>query len=715
VSTFLGREQELRSLKKILNHARIVTLTGVGGVGKTRLALQLAAEMLPDYPDGAWLCELAAVRDDTAVQAAAAEVFGVGARPGETAAQTLASYLRDKRLLLILDNCEHVLDASADLVSQLARGAGVTLVLTGREPLGVEGERVFVVEPFDLPNADADPDIVPLSTAVALFAVRATAARADFELTAANAAAVGEICRRLDGIPLAIELAAARTGGIAPVELARRLDQRLRILDGGRRGLARHQTLRAAIDWSFDLLRPAEQTVLARLAVFVGGCSLEAAEAIAAGGDIDQSEVLGLMVSLVSKSLVVSYGQDGPEAHYRLLETVREYAAEQLDKRAEGDATRASHGRYFASWADQASTRLRTANEAWWTGLVQREQENLRAAMAWAIRAEDADVALRLLAAAERLPMFFLPVAGILGASGEAAASLPGATGRAECAAALVMAATHAWGTGDLERGRQLSASAAAAESRLGLPPDPYRLSATALLAIGDGRIADGIDIWAQTIPADVERDLIIDLGMDRAMVALYRTLNNEPGPWRAEAEEGLRIARATGTPTAISLCLGNLGYVVASDDLTAAYAAFNECLETTAGLGRTDGQAHGLFALAATRAGDGNTAVSQAAQAIEHRFWFPDRLSLGAVFGVLAHALADRRAEDAAVLLGASDALQSGYGEFAHLKALRSETTRRLAAGTEAIDLKAKIAIGAAMTNDQAAAWSKRVCSDFV
>ncbi len=319
-----------------------MTLTGVGGVGKTRLALEVAAEVVPQYRDGAWLVELAGVRDPEAVPDAVVSMFGLQISGGSSATTTLVEFLRGKELLLVVDNCEHLLRAVADLVDEVVRGCpGVRVLATSREGLNVAGERMLGVASLDVPPDAAGLEAIAQCDAVVLFVERARAVKASFALDATNADAVAQVCRRLDGIALAIELAAARVAMLTPAEVARRLDQRFRLLAGGQRtAVERHQTLRAAIDWSYELLSETEQLLLDRLSIFVGGFSLEAAEAVAAGGAIETDDVFELLATLVARSLVVA-DTEGVETRYRLLETIRQYAQERLDDSGDGDRLRA--------------------------------------------------------------------------------------------------------------------------------------------------------------------------------------------------------------------------------------------------------------------------------------------------------------------------------------------------------------------------------------
>ncbi|MGH3122981.1 MAG: DUF4062 domain-containing protein, partial [Streptosporangiaceae bacterium] len=336
VNSFIGRARELGQTAAALGEARVVTLIGVGGVGKTRLALQVAEQVLPRFGDGAWLCELAPIRDAAGVDGAVAAVFSVTARGSQGTRDALVEFLRNKELLLVLDNCEHLLAGAAALAAVLERScARLVILATSREGLGIDGERLVPVPPFAAPDADADLETITDAEAVRLFADRAAAVKPGFMVTAGNAAAVAAVVRRLDGVALAIELAAARVPAMTPAELARRLDRRFAVLADGRRGaVERHQTLRAAIDWSFELLTEPGQRLLGRLAVFAGGCTLQAVETVCSGEDIDPGTVFELLASLVARSLVVAE-ESGPQSRYRLLETIRQYGEERLDQAGE--------------------------------------------------------------------------------------------------------------------------------------------------------------------------------------------------------------------------------------------------------------------------------------------------------------------------------------------------------------------------------------------
>jgi predicted ATPase/class 3 adenylate cyclase len=399
-TAFVGRHDEMAQVQKALEEFRLVTLTGVGGVGKTRLALQVAAEVLPLYPDGAWLIDLAGAADTGSIEESAAAVLGTAQQSGKSVRQTLLSFLSNKRLLLLFDNCEHILDEVAHLLDDVLRGAPeVTVLGTSREALRVDGERVMSVPSLDVPGGALTIEALAGTDAVRLFVERARAARAGFVLNSDNAEAVVQLCRRLDGIPLAIELAAARVRSMAPGEIAARLDQRFRLLTGGSRTAAnRHQTLRRAIDWSYDLLDQDERSLLGRLSVCAGGFDLAAAESIGSGGAIDALDVDDLLGRLVEKSLVAVIDR-GDATRYKMLETVREYALERLETTGELAEVRSLHAGHYGDFAEQAGAGLKGPGERIWLLRVEEELDNLRAAVTWSVESEDAGTALSIIAA----------------------------------------------------------------------------------------------------------------------------------------------------------------------------------------------------------------------------------------------------------------------------------------------------------------------------
>lgn len=397
LTSFIGREWELSQGKQWLAITHLLTLTGPGGTGKTRLALQLATEVSQEYLDGVWHVELAPLTDPALVPQTIAFALGVREQPGRTIFDSLGDYLRAKRLLLILDNCEHLIEIWAQLSDHLLRTApGLKILATSRESLGISGEMTYRVPSLELPDPrqPSDLDELAQNDCVHLFVDRASAALPHFHLSPKNASAVIQICRRLDGIPLAIELAAARTKVFPPEQIAARLDDRFRLLTGGSRtALERHQTLQALIDWSYELLSEAERQLLGRLSVFSGGWSIEAVQAVCA--DESGDEGLDTLAHLVDKSLVI-VEEEAEEGRYRLLETIRQYGRNKLLESGEVAMVRDRHLEYYLRFVELAEPKLRGAEQLEWLDRVEGEHGNLRAALAWSLESEKPNLALRL-------------------------------------------------------------------------------------------------------------------------------------------------------------------------------------------------------------------------------------------------------------------------------------------------------------------------------
>jgi predicted ATPase/DNA-binding SARP family transcriptional activator/DNA-binding NarL/FixJ family response regulator len=404
LTSFVGRDREIAQLQNALKSARSITLIGAGGSGKTRLAMELARRVLDAYPDGVWLVDLAPLGDPGLVPETVAETLGVPEDQHRTVIESIVDALTDRMTLILLDNCEHVVDACAEISNALLqRCPGISILATSRERLNIDGERIWQVRPLTVPDpqqALSAGDLARIES-VQLFCERAALVQPDFSIKDENAGAISRICRRLDGMPLAIELAASRVGVLSPEQLAVRLDDALGVLiDGSRGKRARHQTLRAMLDWSYDLLSESERTLLRRLSVFAGGWTLDDAESVCAGGGVDQSDVLPLLAQLVYKSLVVvGGGQD--EARYRLLEVVRQYAAERLERSGEPEMVQRSHALRYLAIAETAEPQLSGPEQAIWLERLETERDNLRVALLWAQRA-DPEVALRLAAALGR-------------------------------------------------------------------------------------------------------------------------------------------------------------------------------------------------------------------------------------------------------------------------------------------------------------------------
>ncbi|MFO1303830.1 MAG: adenylate/guanylate cyclase domain-containing protein [Burkholderiales bacterium] len=403
LTSFIGRERELAEVRERLRATRMLTIFGIGGLGKSRLSLQVAAAALDDYPDGVWFVELAPVADPRLVAQTLATVLGLRDDVGASPRDAIVKFVRDRRMLVVLDNCEHLTQACAELARDVLKaGPNVTILATSRERLAIAGEQTYPLAPFEVPPRETlAPDALSAFASVRLLSDRALAARPDFAITPDNARAVAAICQQLDGIPLALELAAARVRSMSVQRIAERLVDRFKLLSTGDRGaLPRQQTLRALIDWSYDLLSPEEQSLFRRLSVFAGGFTLEAAEAVAHGGAIAQDDVQDLVGQLVEKSLVIL---DAQHDRYRLLETVRQYGVE---KQLESDDGFAIHRRFvehFVDLAERAAPAFVGREASRWLATLDDERENLMAAhAACAVIDGGAELDLRLVRGVRR-------------------------------------------------------------------------------------------------------------------------------------------------------------------------------------------------------------------------------------------------------------------------------------------------------------------------
>lgn len=404
LTSFVGRERELAQARTLLARTRLLTLLGVGGLGKSRLSLQIGAEALEEFPDGVWLVELAAIADERLVPLSVATALGVKEDAGRPVQDALVKHVADRQLLIILDNCEHLISACAHVAKALLQaGAHVRILATSREALRIAGETTLQIPTLSVPEPDAPPALAELREvdAIRLFVDRASAADPGFHLDEHNAGAIIEICRRLDGIPLAIELAAARVRGLPVDRIAARLSDRFKLLTGGdRTALKRQQTLRALIDWSHDLLTPAERALFGRLSVFAGGWTLDAAEAVATDGNVAAGEVLDLLTRLIEKSLVAP---DVDGARYRFLETIREYAGERLVASGEEGAVRMRHLEWYLAFVEAGRPQFVGPQLGAWLARLDAERENIFAAHRYCDRvAAGGELGMRLMSAIRR-------------------------------------------------------------------------------------------------------------------------------------------------------------------------------------------------------------------------------------------------------------------------------------------------------------------------
>ena len=405
LTSFVGRDADVAALRELIAEHRLTTLTGPGGSGKTRLATETARTLLGDLPDGAWLVDLAAIGVDGDVAQAALAALGLrdallGGAPNAEPIGRLIAAIREREALLILDNCEHVIESAATFAYRLlGECQRLRILATSREPLGITGEALWPVDPLAVPEGDASPGEIESSPAVQLLRDRANAVRRDLAVDARTLSTMARVCRALDGMPLAIELAAARLRTMSVDQLASRLDDRFRLLtSGSRTALPRHQTLRAVVDWSWTLLSDAERMVLRRLSVFSGGASLEAAERVCADSAVERGQVLEFLTALAEKSLLLAEGYSAPR--YRMIGTIKEYAGHRLAEAGEADQARGAHLAYFTELAETAEPHLRRAEQLDWLATLEAEHDNIASAMRGALAAGEAQAAMRLAAAA---------------------------------------------------------------------------------------------------------------------------------------------------------------------------------------------------------------------------------------------------------------------------------------------------------------------------
>ena len=660
VSSFIGRSSELDQTAAALDQARVVTLTGVGGVGKTRLASQVAADVLPRFREGAWLVELGAVRDPDAVVDGFAAVFGVAARSGRTLAESLVEFLGTKQLLLVVDNCEHLLDPVAALIDQIGRACpSVVILTTSREGLAIVGERILAVPSLGTPAENAELAAAVESDAVQLFLERARAADATFVLSQDNVRAVARLCRRLDGVPLALELAAARVNVMSPAELASALDHRFEVLSGGRRGaVKRQQTLRATIDWSYDLLTAAQQRLLARLAVFAGGCTRAAVEATCAGEPIEPRSVFGLLTELVERSLVVAE-RDRPETRYRLLETIREYGEDRLAECHETETLRARHAEYYTEFARIAFEQILGPDQIVVGRRIAADYENVLAAMNYAIDTDNVDLAMRQTgpirlsgwAVGYRPRVDFEPLM-----------SLTGASEHPLYAFAVALVANQAAMAGDLETATTLCDQAAAAAAGL---DDYVRLDVESLVWSNRGIVAyargathDAAQYTERAAEAERAAERVAYVALSLGSAATYHVMAGETKPAQPLATEGLALARRVQMPSLIVLNLVALAGALVDDDPGQARALLRESIQLRTSLGYEHWGDITQTALISARLSDWPQTLTFADPAIRHLHWTGDGPLLGAILNLVAHALAPANPQTAAVLQGAARTL---------------------------------------------------------
>ena len=597
LTSFIGREEE----KGLLGATRLLTLTGAGGCGKSRLALQVASELLEDFPDGVWLVELAAIADPSLVTQEVAAVVGVEEEPDEELSTTLLKYLASRNTLVVLDNCEHLVQACAEVADRLLTGAPQLKILaTSREPLGIAGETTWRVPSLSMPDVENLPELEALTQyeAVRLFIERAVALESRFEVTNENAPAVAHVCHRLDGIPLAIELAAVRVKVLSAEQINERIEDRFRLLTGGSRSaLPRQQTLRALVDWSYDLLDEAEQALFARLSVFAGGFMLDSAEAVCADGEADSYEVLDLLSSLVDKSMVI---WDGGASRYRMLETLREYARERLVEGGLLEVLENRHATHFLAIAEEAEPELEQGpKQHECLDRLENEHDNLRAALRWVVESAETETALRLGKALEG----FWSIRGHLSEGREWLAqvlALPGAPIDPRHGKALSAAGTLASVQGDLDAAeshyqRSLSSLRQA---------DDRRAVAKTLVGLADVAESRGDYGKARSLlekSLEVSRGLGEQTGIAESLGFLARIAETQGLEDEAQShyQLGLEIAKELGDKQGIGSWQRRLARSARSrGDYAAARALYEESLTVFRELGDSLGVAKALIGL---------------------------------------------------------------------------------------------------------------------
>jgi predicted ATPase/DNA-binding SARP family transcriptional activator len=497
----IGREQDLEAVADLVGATPLVTLIGPGGVGKTRLAEQVATQTADTFPEHVVIARLASVHDPASVAPALLDALEAGHQGGRPADETVLAALGTRRLLLLLDNCEHVVEAVAPLADAIVRACpNVALLATSREPLRVPGERVWQVAPLAVPPADATTDEVLSAPAGALFVTRARAAEPRFTLTDVDAAAVGELCRRLDGIPLALELAASRVRAMSPRELCDRLGQRFDLLTGGpHHDAGRHRTLQAVVRWSYDALDDPQRRLFDRLAVFAGRFTLAAAEEVCAGAPLAREDIAGRLAELVDRCLV-TVDRDGEQTRYRLLDTLRAFGSLRLEESGEAERSRQAHAIYHVAFAERQGPQVRGDRERLAVSQIDEAIDDLRVAHAWLVLAGDVDGALRLPAALR--DYIGHRQHDEMTTWTERALDLPGAADHPTYAAALATAARGATRRGDLVRGRRYGEEALARAEPTSTAAS-WAVHALASAALYEGRLDDVLALTERRVPVD--------------------------------------------------------------------------------------------------------------------------------------------------------------------------------------------------------------------
>lgn len=663
LTTFVGREPEIAEAKRMLASAPLLTLTGPGGVGKTRLAIEIAGELLDEFDEGIWFIDLGVLTDPDFVVPAIASAMGVMPAPGQAILATVMEHLRGRRVLLVFDNCEHLLDATASAVDSLLRNNNLLrIVATSREGLAIPGETVRPVPSLSVPNLEAAaPDELPRYEAIRLFVERAMAAVPDFRITDRNAPAVAQICRRLDGVPLAIELAAARVRALPVEQIAARLDDRFRLLTGSSRiTVPRHQTLRQTIDWSHELLAEDERAVFRRVSVFIGGASLEAAEAVCAGPPVDEYAVLDILSRLVDKSLVVA-DTEGDEARYRQLETVRQYGRDKLLESGEARDTLVRQRDWYVNMVAQAEPEFfRGVESGAWLARLDREHDNLRAVLQWSMdEPGEARQGLQLAAGLWR----FWEIHGHLEdgrAWLERFLQLTEGEVSALRADAYTGAGILAFMLGDQAAASVLHERSLELHREVG-DSDGIAFAANNLAnaAVLSGDYATARRLYQTVVDWAKERDDPRVVGFSSVNMAEAVALDGEPEKARAQYDEGIAAFRQASDRWGEAMALDSLGVMLARQaNPGEADGLHQQALEISRQIGDERGVARALAHRGdvAVRTGDRDRAKGLYLESLEIRRRLGDLPGTASAMEKLASVVTEENPRAAAVLLGAAE-----------------------------------------------------------
>jgi predicted ATPase/class 3 adenylate cyclase len=656
--SFVGRQTELAAVAEELGASRLVTITGVGGVGKTRLALEVAAEVLPGFADGAWLVELPAASNGDQMLQIVATALGALQRQGMTLAESIVDFLRPQQLLVILDNAEHLLDFAAELAEAILAGAaGVRILVTSREGLAIPGEHLWPLRSLSVEGVAGGAGA---SEAVLLFAERAGAVAPDFILDAASVPAVVEVCRRLDGIPLAIELAAARVAVMGPAEIAGHLDERFRLLTGGRRGrVERHQTLLAAIEWSYDLLTETERSVFDRLGVFPASFDEAAAVAVAASGGIERWDVIDSLASLVAKSMV-GVDRSGDTTRYQLLETLRHFARDRA--RDHLDHLRRCHAAHYAELAEQAGAGMMSPDELVWRARVAAELDNLRAATGWAFDAADLDdVSLGVKILGAVIDQILVKPSWGIQAWVQAAVRRVDELPAADRTMVVAAAASDAFFLGQMDRAEALGRQVIAEST--GYPPGLLNALTAVSLSMATSGDPGGamavMDEGRRRQQGDPASDDYAACGL-QVVTAWIAHYVGDHDTARSVSRSGFAAAKRLGVPGMLATALGTHARTLSDQDPEQALAAADECIrlvEAGAGNENIYGAAQQTAAILRSAKGDVEDAAHAIRAGIEYNARAGNRLNLAVDVPIAIVVLASRPRglQAAATLTGAA------------------------------------------------------------